>query len=164
MTPSPDEEPYALFIINPSFKLSGKDTFVYGHRYQGSHCTASYVAARRYAVVDIGTGKFTRSLPPICLWLQHPDRPLVFPAPCPIRAAGGAGGEEGVIAEVTLPLLKEAVGLPEGTQATAEIIGGITTLVVSAVRHVFLPDIESVETPRTHQARPCCLQLPDMCG
>lgn len=58
--------------------------------------------------------------------------------------AGGAGGEEGVIAEVTLPLLKEAVGLPQGTQAAAGIIGGVTTLAVSAVRHLFLPDIESV--------------------
>ena len=34
-TPSPDEEPYALFIINPSFK----NAFVYYNRYKGSHCT-----------------------------------------------------------------------------------------------------------------------------
>lgn len=37
-TPSPDEEPYALFIINPSFKLGGAN-FVYYNRYKGSHCT-----------------------------------------------------------------------------------------------------------------------------
>ena len=61
---------------------------------------ASYVAARRYAVIDIGT------------------------APCPIRSGGSVGGEEGVVAEVTLPMLRQAVALPEGTQAAAEIIGG----------------------------------------
>lgn len=64
---------------------------------------ASYVAARRYAVVDIGT------------------------SPCPIRAGGGVGGEEGVVAEVTLPMLRQAVGMPEGTQAAAEIVGGTHT-------------------------------------
>ena len=61
---------------------------------------ASYVASRRYAVIDIGT------------------------APCPIRSGGSVGGEEGVVAEITLPMLRQAVALPEGTQAAAEIIGG----------------------------------------
>ena len=125
-TPSPDEEPYALFIINPSFKLDAANSFVYFNRYKGSHCTvractrcssttacdrkavsdadvrsqASYVAARRYVVIDIGT------------------------APCPIRSGGSVGAEEGVVAEVTLPMLRQAVALPEGTQAATEIIGG----------------------------------------
>jgi hypothetical protein len=35
------------------------------------------------------------------------------------------GGEEGVVAEVTLPMLRQAVALPEGTQAAAEIVGGM---------------------------------------
>jgi hypothetical protein len=45
-TPSPDEEPYALFIINPSFKLAGPNAFVYANRYKGSHCTVRAAAVR----------------------------------------------------------------------------------------------------------------------
>lgn len=45
-------------------------------------------------------------------------------APCPIRSGGSVGGEEGVVAEVTLPMLRQAVTMPEGTQAAAEIVGG----------------------------------------
>ena len=56
-----DEEPYALFVVNPaSLKLG--TALSYQLRYKGSHCTASWVAARRYAVVDAGA------------------------APCPIRS------------------------------------------------------------------------------
>jgi hypothetical protein len=46
-TPSPDEEPYALFIINPRFRgidveHDSSTSFVYYNRYKGSHCTVRF--------------------------------------------------------------------------------------------------------------------------
>lgn len=73
---------------------------------------ASYVAARRYAVIDIGT------------------------SPCPIRSGGNVGGEEGVVAEVTLPMLRQAVAMPEGTHAVGEIIGGALRSTSPAFGHI----------------------------
>eukprot|EP01045_Picozoa_sp_COSAG04_P004430 COSAG04_NODE_192_length_20873_cov_26.172957_6_plen_141_part_00 len=135
-----DEEPYALFVVNPaSLKLG--TALSYQLRYRGSHCTASWVAARRYAVVDAGaapcpirSGKAQ----------QIRSRKVVRKRPQnPKRFAGGAGGnagaQEGVVAEVTLPALRAAIAMPAGTQAQAEIVGSIATLAVSSIRHLFLP-------------------------
>lgn len=43
------------------------------------------------------------------------------------------GGEEGVVAEVTLPMLRQAVELPVGTLAAAEIISGVTNQLAHAL-------------------------------
>eukprot|EP01045_Picozoa_sp_COSAG04_P040115 COSAG04_NODE_11567_length_701_cov_1.574751_1_plen_144_part_00 len=139
---SQDEEPYALFVVNPA-SLKFGTALSYQLRYKGSHCTASWVAARRYAVVDAGaapcpirSGKAQQLRSRNIVARKRPQNAKRFVAG---GAGGNAGAQEGVVAEVTLPALRAAIAMPAGTQAQAEIVGSIATLAVSSLRHLFLP-------------------------
>ena len=134
-----DEEPYALFVVNPaSLKLG--TALSYQLRYKGSHCTASWVAARRYAVVDAGAAPCPiRSGNPQQIRSKNAARKRLTTQASVCPTGGNAGAQEGVVAEVTLPALRAAIAMPAGTQAQAEIVGSIATLAVSSIRHLFLP-------------------------
>lgn len=125
--PSDDEESYAVLIVHPRLSNilpTGLQSFNYRYRYRGSHCAISWVGARRYVVLDVGAG------------------------PCPVRSAhmDADDSENEVIGEVALPPIRRAVATPRGngggpaTHTAAEASSALATVVISALRQVFLPD------------------------
>jgi len=148
-------EPYVLFVVNPDKRRildksaqtpvpplesitdavieEQEARFTYRYMYQGGGTAAAWVGAGRFAVVDLGAG------------------PCVF---------GRLGVSEGTVGPGALPRLgpllsmytHETTKLPASDPAGREaaqsararhVIGAISTLAVSAVKHLFAPDMRA---------------------
>jgi len=135
-----DGLPYAVLIVNPRkasiTPAAAKSlhhaapsaveagAFDYRYRYDDSHCSATWVSAERYVVIDVAAGACEFG---------------------PVRAAELGGGlGSAAVADASMPTIRDAaLDLPHEIALLhdAEALSKVNDLVVSAVRHVFVPGV-----------------------